>query len=336
MDNQDCQISNARVFDPRVHHGDLNYLPDAILSRLLSLPTNLINSDPDTGVSNLMVYLPREHPPFVPILSEIRENIIVVTIAGERKIEATTSASFGVWFGTSSMYNTNGLLPVTLPRTTQAAELYAVKIMLETIRDKIQSCSNIKVLDHIIIVTDSLYLKDSMSKDIWKWETNGYMTARKTTVANSDILKGVQKLVKAFEEKKVAVQFWLIEKKFNLEARRSALEILGVGEVEILDAMKKRKKKPNRNQKKEASDGASGGGTGMGANGTEAKDRAGTNSDVHDSNLIDSTMDSTLTTDSAIHSSAVSSSTMLGSGLSDSANRKIARKARKNKGRRKA
>ena len=305
MENQGYQISNIRIFDPYIHHSDLNSLPDSTKAELFSPPANLIYSDLDTGISNLMVYFPIRRPPYVSRLAEAQESIIVVAIDGARKVEGTATASFGVWFGTASPFNANELLPTDLPQTTQAAELYAVKTALQTIRDMIRTCHKIKGLDHIIIMTESSFIKDGMSRDIWKWESNGYMTARKTPVANSDELKEVHELIKALEKMKVAVQFWLVEKKFNLDARRLSLEALGMEEVDIPDA---KKKKPNRKQKKKKGVSSNDSGSGTGANDTDTKVETN-DSVVNGSKIDDSTMVSAPTNNSATNRSTMSGST---------------------------
>ena len=279
MKSQGNQMSNARIFEPYEYHSDLYHLPDTTKSEFFG-PANIVHFNPEAGISNLMLYLPLKHSPYVSRFMEVQESIIIIAVDGVRQVEGTVTASFGVWFGTTSPYNANGLLPTDLPRTTQAAELYAVKTALQTIRDKIQSCPNTKNLDHIIIMTESPYIRDSISRDIWKWESNGYMTARKTPVANSDALKEVHELVKVLEEKKVTVKFWLIEREFNLpDARRLSLKALGVEEVDIPDA---KKKKPNKKQKKKKQ--ASASGSVIGADDGDTKDGIN-DSDPNDSDI---------------------------------------------------
>jgi ribonuclease HI len=242
MDDQDNQKTSSRIFN---YHANLPCFSDEFKDNLYLPPTNIIHSDTGTGVSNLMVYFPSLHPPYISRLTEVLENTIILAIDGARKNTGTPVVSFGVWFGTKSLYNANGLLPTDLPQTCQSAELYAVKTGLQVVCDKIYTSSEHKDLNQIVIMTESKYIKDCMSKDTWKWEKNGYMTARKTSVANSEAVKAMHGLIKGLEEKNIAVQFWLIDRKYNEAAKQLAQDALGVeGEIQEV----KKKKKPKKNQ----------------------------------------------------------------------------------------
>jgi ribonuclease HI len=146
------------------------------------------------------------------------------------------------------LYNANGQLPTDLPQTFQAAELYAVKMAVETLRDNIFTSAQHKGINQVFMLTESKYIKESLSKDIWKWESNNYVTARKTPVANSDALKEVHELIKGFEANGTAVLFWVVERKYNKDAAGLAREALGVEEDEVQEAKKKSSKKKPKNK----------------------------------------------------------------------------------------
>lgn len=255
MEKQVSQEGNPRIFDP---YDNFPHLSKAAKTQLYCRPTNIIYSDPKTKISNLMTYVPSNRPPFLLRFAEVQENTIVIAIDAARKYSISTNVSFGVWFGISSLYNANGLLPKTLPQTYQAAELYAAKTALETFRDKIHSSIN-----NVLIMTESQYITDSMSKDIWKWEANGYTTARKSPVSNSDTLRQVHGLIMDLEEKDIVVQFWMVEKRFNQEARN-----LAQGVIDMMDEAKKTNKRRSKKKKKQ------GEGSGTGIHDADIEDNA--------------------------------------------------------------
>ena len=237
---------NPRVFD---YHLDFQFLDAQMRDDFFLPPAKVIYSEPNTGISNMIVYGLIQYPPYVERFAEVKDNTIVLAISGAYKNDdGAQAASFGVWFGDSSLYNANGQLPKDVPQTFQSAELYAVKTALEILRNKIIASIQHKGLDHVFILTESKYIKESLAKDIWKWESNSYMTARKTPVANSDALKEVHELIKAFEAAHIAVQFWVVDKKYNKDAGGLAREALTVEEDEGQEVKKKskEKKKPKK------------------------------------------------------------------------------------------
>lgn len=204
--------ANLRIHD--VH----NYFPQLGDNHMgiKLLPANFINFDRPSGLSNMLFFHQVNLPHFVSRCADILEDSVVVAIDGACKSdEGNTTASFGVWFGASSLYNTSGVLPTGLLQTLQSAELYALKIALTTVRDKISGAPARKALNEIVIKTKSKYILESLTKDIWKWEVNKFRTARRLPVVNSEALKEIQGLMVEFEGKGVAVRIWLVEGKYN-------------------------------------------------------------------------------------------------------------------------
>jgi ribonuclease HI len=241
MDHQDDLETNARLYEP---HKNLNHLPDDIKAELYSDPEILIYFDRDLGVSNLLVHLPLKNPPYISRFAEAMDNTIVIAIDTALRTNGTTTASFGVFFGNSSPYNMNGLVPEDLPQTSQSAQIYAFKAALDVFFNTLHSSPEFKNLDTVVIMTDSPYLRDSLTKDIWKWESNGYMTARKTPVAHSDRLKELHELMKSLEaEKHIGVGFWLVDRQYNEGADCLANEALGPEGVQVRGAKKRRRPK---------------------------------------------------------------------------------------------
>jgi ribonuclease HI len=262
MDHQDNLETNARLFEP---HKNLNHLPDDIKAELYNDPEILICFDRDLGVSNLLLHLPLKKPPYISRIAEAMDNTIVIAIDGALRTNGTTTASFGIFFGNSSPYNMKGLVPKDLPQTSQSAQLYAFKTALDVFLNTLHSSPEFKSLDTAVIMTDSPYLNDGLTKDIWKWESNGYMTARKTPVAHSDRLKELHELMKSLEaEKNITVGFWLVDRQYNEGADRLANEALGP------EGGKAREAKKRRRPKKSSSSGSgNGSASGRGSGGQE-------------------------------------------------------------------
>jgi ribonuclease HI len=97
-------------------------------------------------------------------------------------------AGIGVFFGHNDPRNICSKLESKDKLTNQVAELIAALMAIRTIK-------NIPY-GQLRILTDSEYLVKSMNNWATKWEINGWMTAKKTPVANIDLLKLLYNLKK--------------------------------------------------------------------------------------------------------------------------------------------
>ncbi|RYP79925.1 hypothetical protein DL770_006464 [Monosporascus sp. CRB-9-2] len=73
-------------------------------------------------------------------------------------------------------------------------------------------------LSHLVIKSDSAYLVNSMTGAINKWKTNGWLTTKKTPVANRDLWELLLKRVAYLDKLGVTVEWWLVPRKENEEA----------------------------------------------------------------------------------------------------------------------
>ncbi|KAH0476517.1 MAG: uncharacterized protein KVP18_002614 [Porospora cf. gigantea A] len=94
---------------------------------------------------------------------------------GNGKIGAR--AGWGVYFP-ADRAGCRGRLPGSL-QTNQRAELYAIIVALDKIREKAGTFE---------VVTDSVYAKNSMEEWIPRWKLNGWRTAKGAPVKNKDLL----------------------------------------------------------------------------------------------------------------------------------------------------
>ena len=75
---------------------------------------------------------------------------------------------------------------------------------------------------------------------IWidKWRKNGFMTARKTPVANADLFKKIDQEIDKLNQRGVQVQFWHVPRDQNKMADRLATwRLRGVGPEEAMDSI---------------------------------------------------------------------------------------------------
>ncbi|KAH7370801.1 hypothetical protein BKA65DRAFT_562713 [Rhexocercosporidium sp. MPI-PUGE-AT-0058] len=169
-------------------------------------------------------------------------------IASDPRAKAGTKASYGIYFGPSSLHNKSAFLPPSPssqspPQTKEAAILRGCYDALDYILTHLHSPT--PTLKKLIIITTSPYLVKCLTSYVHVWETNGYRDSRGEFVENSGELASLAGMVLHYERVGVEVLFWLVGEGSGdmWEARRLAgvaVERVGVGEerkgeVEILD-----------------------------------------------------------------------------------------------------
>ncbi|RYP21673.1 hypothetical protein DL765_002134 [Monosporascus sp. GIB2] len=143
----------------------------------------------------------------------------------------------GVYFGLDDDDPRNMALripdePGTL-HTSQRAELWAAITALWASDKYAESggqwpcevpkyCETPCRISHLVIKSDSAYLVNSMTGAINKWKTNGWLTTKKTPVANRDLWELLLKRVAYLDTLGVTVDWWLVPRKENEDADRLA------------------------------------------------------------------------------------------------------------------
>ena len=90
-----------------------------------------------------------------------------------------TEMAIGVWWGRNHRYNYSEILDVSLGRATNnRAEIHAARIGIEQAAHLGFDC--------VLVRTDCEYLISAVYHWIPKWEGNGYINNRGTTVANKE------------------------------------------------------------------------------------------------------------------------------------------------------
>jgi ribonuclease HI len=221
--------ANARLFDPQAYIARRT-------SRTLSGPAEITCEDPESGITHLTQDTRR--------VAKILETSIVIAINGTVRGNgtATEHAASAVYAGPTSHWNGKVLYPCCLPQTTQGAELHAMSIALALFGDLLRLGEK---LTHLVILTDSPYITNGLSKNVWKWESNDYLTAKKTPVENADHIQLLHTTIEKLEAGGIKVEFWLVDKKYN-EAKRLANEALDEEGVRFPEAKKKLRKRPKK------------------------------------------------------------------------------------------
>ncbi|KAL3599774.1 hypothetical protein FPOAC2_04002 [Fusarium poae] len=114
---------------------------------------------------------------------------------------ANAKAAVGVFFGRRSTYNQSVLLDQSHV-TNQIAELKAGILALEQAKE----------------IADSDYLVKGMTEWVFKWETNGYKTAKRKLVENAKLFQELRALVGDLNTSNAEVLFWRVPREMNKEA----------------------------------------------------------------------------------------------------------------------
>ncbi|KAL1626146.1 hypothetical protein SLS54_002980 [Diplodia seriata] len=148
------------------------------------------------------------------------ENTVVIRIDGACRGNGTPAAkaSYGIYVGPNSRYNTHGLLPASLPQTSTRAEVEALHHSLDVI-DNITK-QDFK-LSRIKVASDSDFLVKAMSQWIEGWIENGGYGSSGRRVAHFDRLEQLHKRIDEMEygdDGGIELQFWHIPRELNRAA----------------------------------------------------------------------------------------------------------------------
>ena len=168
-----------------------------------------------------------------PDTPRVVNNSLVVAIDGvcREDGEPGVKGAYGVYFAPASALNSNGLLPLLdggggsdsgVP-TSQKAELYALSKALDAVEQKFVSI----MVSRLVIITDSMYLIDGLTKHVWEWEYNGYVDEKGIPVVNGKTFKELHRRIGKLERDGKDVCFWAVEREWNAgadELANAALE----------------------------------------------------------------------------------------------------------------
>lgn len=170
----------------------------------------LVKYSPKYGYSRLFNF------PYAGSHWRPRMNTIVIQIQGVANPNSSTNpnstAAAGVYFGRDSSHNISFVLPSYMQQTSNRAVLEAALVALKEVVDMRQT-----VLDprwkEIIIMTNSDYAKQGLTKWIWNWERNGWnhMRQRNNAISHVDTMQQLQNIMTYMEKTcNMAVRFWKV------------------------------------------------------------------------------------------------------------------------------
>jgi len=130
------------------------------------------------------------------VISYFTENLISVYTDGScigKKSER--NAGSGVYFGEYDVRNISVKVPDQYNQTNQVAELYAIFLALQQIREHFKEVYHGK---KILIYSDSIYSINCLT--VWSkvWIQNGWKTSTKKDVCNRELIEKTHNLLSTF------------------------------------------------------------------------------------------------------------------------------------------
>jgi ribonuclease HI len=157
-------------------------------------------------------------------------NMIALYTAGScaRNGQPDAEAGVGVFFGRNSRLNGSDKGAAAWEKnrveTSQRAELRAAILALEIIYVRVVSKTTITTF---VILSDSTYLINSVTKWVYKWKKNGWLTTRGTSVKNQDLLVELDETLERLWGLGFKVLFLKCAREDNHEAHQLAKMAIG-------------------------------------------------------------------------------------------------------------
>ena len=147
---------------------------------------------------------------------------IIIAIDGACRNNGREEArsSIGVYFSPHSRHNISGRLHGSA-LTNQKAELEACLAALEKaleIRVREELPWEVKVLEQVVIKSDSAYVVRGMTGWVFKWRENGYKNYKGATVTNAKLFRKIDHQVEKLNDHGVEILFWLVPRSENMDA----------------------------------------------------------------------------------------------------------------------
>jgi ribonuclease HI len=177
---------------------------------------------PDKPFSH--VYFTTIQHPNTKILDE---RTVVVWIDGACKNNGTQAgtarAGVGVYFGPQSPHNISKRIEGV--QTSQRAEINAALCALQVVERELLDNLNVS---RVVLVCDSQYVVDAMTKWVFTWQENGWEDAHGRPIINSRDFKKLDSLIVELAEEGIDVSFWQVSRMDNAEADSLAKRACGL------------------------------------------------------------------------------------------------------------
>ncbi|KAL2642452.1 hypothetical protein R1flu_010039 [Riccia fluitans] len=197
-------IDNPRICDPA--------RGSSFHSRL---PSDIVIFDPDSELSYLQFSTKEE-----PLTLRMKKDQVVIAIRGACRGNGTCTAkaAYGVFFGRASSHNKYGLLPEDEQHTSQNAEIYAARMVLDLAGKMFQDNPTVKGIN---LITGSSFLTKAMTDQIHEWLENWFVTSSRgpaSRITNADAIRHLNQTIESLESGGLSVRFWLVRKDQNADA----------------------------------------------------------------------------------------------------------------------
>ncbi|KAF2135315.1 uncharacterized protein K452DRAFT_333212, partial [Aplosporella prunicola CBS 121167] len=177
--------------------------------------------------SELIIYNPKKQTSELQMTCETRPfpfrdtGTLVIHLHGachgNGKLNSNAKASYGIYLGPGSRYNTEELLPSSLPQTSTCADVYGLAHALEIVKNIAKDDAR---LERVKIATDSRFLIQAMTEWMNMWIEHKGFTPQGRPVAHFETLRNLHDSLNYLEsaEGGYEVQFWHVPREMNKEA----------------------------------------------------------------------------------------------------------------------
>lgn len=160
----------------------------------------------------------------------VHKDAIIIAVDGACRGNGTAYAQsgYGVFFHKNSGFNRAIKVPTHQHHSNQRAELLAgLEALLLAKQIQAQNPRKgtpsyllpppgpTRKLRRVVIMADSRYLVDAMTRWIFKWKSNGYLNAKGEGVLNQDLFQRLERAVEDLNKLNVNVQFWHVRREDN-------------------------------------------------------------------------------------------------------------------------
>ncbi|CAD6443697.1 8dbbec6a-51fc-402f-ab38-cf1e699ad2b0-CDS [Sclerotinia trifoliorum] len=139
--------------------------------------------------------------------------------------DLATESSLGIFFGEGSLFNLYDRIGRSIGElhTSNYAELMAVFRALELIKDSSffdvwRADAENGVYSTAIIMTDSVYVYESLTALIWQLRQNNFRDEMGKPMVNGELIDRIDKTIFDLTERNICVRFWSVPREDNAEA----------------------------------------------------------------------------------------------------------------------
>ncbi|CAM6111414.1 unnamed protein product [Calypogeia fissa] len=134
-------------------------------------------------------------------------------------------AGYGVFLANDSPFTCAGRVPKEANQTIEAAEIFAALEAVEMAKGNLVPRKLCKT--GVVIITDSSYLFEAVTKYTYSWLSNGLKNLEAHLATNRAAIMELHRTIEELEDCGISVCFWKVLREDNLESHRLARVALG-------------------------------------------------------------------------------------------------------------